>query len=103
VLLLKKLKKKKRKHKFWVDIFLNWRQERDIFYSVVSDTLSIHLIRVRCRLIEASTAGRALLSVIKSSMSKSLAEALEVTGTATESFCNPSGSEAMLPVKSRFR
>jgi hypothetical protein len=51
--------------------------------------------------LEASIAGRALLSVIKSSVSKSLAGALEVTGTTTESFCNPSVSEAMLRVKSR--
>lgn len=50
MLLLKKLKKKKRKHKFWLDIFLNWRQKRDIFYSVVNDILSVHLIRVRYRL-----------------------------------------------------
>jgi hypothetical protein len=50
VLLLKKLKKKKRKHEFWIDIFLNWRQERDIFYSVVNDMLSVHLNSVRRRL-----------------------------------------------------
>jgi hypothetical protein len=51
--------------------------------------------------LEASTAERASLSVIKSSVSKSLAGALEVTGTATDSFSNPSVSEAMLRVKSR--
>jgi len=51
--------------------------------------------------LEASIAGRASLSVIKSSVSKSLAGALEVTRTETESFCNPSFSEAMLYVKSR--
>ena len=48
--------------------------------------------------LEASTAGRASLSLIKSSASKSLAGVLEVTGTETESFCNPSVSEAMLRV-----
>jgi len=51
--------------------------------------------------LETSTAGRASLSVIKSSVSKSLGGALEVTGTAIEGFCNPSVSEAMLRVKSR--
>jgi len=49
--------------------------------------------------LEASTAGSASLSVIKSSVSKSLAGAIEVTGTATESFSNRSVSEAMLCVK----
>jgi hypothetical protein len=37
VLLHKKLKKKKRKHKFWINPLLNSRQERGVFYTAFND------------------------------------------------------------------
>jgi hypothetical protein len=37
MLLHKQVKKKKRKHKFWIHLLLNSRQEQRIFYTVIND------------------------------------------------------------------